>query len=77
MAAKFQNLLQSPAPLWGGVRGGGSCYFAGYVLEHTVNVRHNVERHAVAARFAPTPNPSPQGIALLDIGNELELKTNS
>ena len=28
-----------PTPLWGGVRGGGSCYFAGYVREHTVGIR--------------------------------------
>ena len=28
-----------PSPLWGGVSGGGSCYFAGYVLEHTVDIR--------------------------------------
>ena len=32
-----------PLRLWGGVRGGGSCYFAGCFLEHTVDVRDDVK----------------------------------
>jgi hypothetical protein len=31
-----------PSPLWGGVRGGGSGYFTGYVFKRTVDIRHNV-----------------------------------
>ena len=37
-AIPASNPYAIPLPLWGGVRGGGSRYFAGYVFEHTVDL---------------------------------------
>ena len=35
---------------WGGVRGGGRRYFAGYVLEHAVDIRRVAQIAACGAR---------------------------